>query len=176
MSFNTAEVRYAKSGDVYIGYRVFGAGPRDIVIVSGLTSNIDSGFWAPQEADELEALNRIARCIIFDKRGTGISDRVTTVPSLEERMDDVRAVMDAAGSTHAAIYGKHDGGAMGVLFAATYPKRTLALILANPRPRFTSAPDYPWAPTREEYDRQTHEEVRLWGTRQQALAIAQRAG
>ena len=126
MSFETADVRYAKSGDVYIGYRVFGAGPIDIVLISGLTSNIDSGFWAPDEADELEALERIARCIIFDKRGTGISDRVTAAPSLEERMDDVRAVMDAADSSHAAIYGKHDGGAMSVLFAATYPERTLA--------------------------------------------------
>ena len=175
MSFETADVRYAKSGDVHIGYRVFGAGPIDIVLVSGLTSNIDSGFWAPEEAQELEALERIARCIIFDKRGTGISDRVTAAPSLEERMDDVRAVMDAADSSHAAIYGKHDGGAMGVLFAATYPERTLALILANPRPRFTSAPDYPWAQTRDEYGRQTHEEVRMWGTREQAIAIAQRA-
>jgi pimeloyl-ACP methyl ester carboxylesterase len=104
---------------------VFGAGPLDIVLVSGLTSNIDSGFWAPEEVEELEALERIARCIVFDKRGTGISDRVTGAPTLEERMDGVRAVMDAADSSHAVIYGRRDGGAMGVLFAATYPERTL---------------------------------------------------
>jgi class 3 adenylate cyclase len=91
-------------------------------------------------------------------------------------MDDVRAVMDAADSSHAVIYGRRDGGAMGVLFAATYPERTLALILRNLQPRFTSALDYPWAPTREEYDRQTEEEMRIWGTRQHALAIAHRAG
>jgi class 3 adenylate cyclase/pimeloyl-ACP methyl ester carboxylesterase len=176
MSFQTGEVGYAKSGDVHIGYRVFGAGPLDIVLVPGLTSNIDAGFWAPGEAEELEALGRIARCILFDKRGTGISDRVAGAPALEERMDDVRAVMDAADSGHAAIYGKHDGGAMSVLFAATYPERTLGLILGNPSPRFTLAPGYPWAPTREDYDRQTQEQVRIFGTRQHALAIARRAG
>jgi class 3 adenylate cyclase/pimeloyl-ACP methyl ester carboxylesterase len=176
MSFETAEVRYAKSGDVHIGYRVFGAGGFDIVFVSGLTSNIDSGFWAPEEAEELEALERVARCIIFDKRGTGISDRVAGAPPLEQRMEDVRAVMEGANSSSAVIYGRADGGAMSVLFAATYPERTLALILANPRPRFTSAPDFPWAPTREEYEHQTEREVRLWGTREQALRIAQRVG
>jgi class 3 adenylate cyclase len=176
MSFRTAEVRYAKSGDVHIGYRVFGAGAFDIVLVSGLTSNLDSGFWAPEEAEELEALERIARCIIFDKRGTGISDRVAGAPSLEQRMEDVRAVMEAAESSSAVIYGRADGGAMSVLFAATYPERTLALILANPRPRFTSAPDFSWAPTRDEYERQTEQDVRFWGTREQALRIAQRVG
>jgi class 3 adenylate cyclase len=176
MSFESGDVRYAKSGSVHIGYRVFGAGPLDIVLVSGLTSNIDAGFWAPEEADELEALGRIARCIIFDKRGTGISDRVTGAPPLEERMEDVRSVMEAANSAHAVIYGRADGGAMSILFAATYPERTLALILANPRPRFTSAHDYPWAPTPEEYERQTDREVDAWGTRGQALAIAHRVG
>jgi class 3 adenylate cyclase len=176
MSFDTAEVRYAKSGDVHIGYRVFGDGPLDMVFVSGLTSNLDSGFWAPEEVEEFEACGRMARCTIFDKRGTGISDRVVGAPSLEERMDDLRAVMDATQSRHAVVYGRHDGGAMSILFAATYPERTVALILANPLPRFISTPDFPWAPTQEEYDRQTEEDVRIWGTRQQAFAIAERAG
>jgi class 3 adenylate cyclase len=176
MTFETAEVRYAKSGDVHIGYRVFGEGELDIVLVSGLTSNLDSGFWAPEEAEELEALERVARCIIFDKRGTGISDRVAGAPPLEQRMEDVRAVMEGASSSSAVIYGRADGGAMSVLFAATYPERTLGLILANPRPRFTSAPDFPWAPSREEYERQTEQDVRDWGTREQALRIAQRVG
>ena len=149
MSFDTAEVRYAKSGDVHVGYRVFGAGPFDIVFVSGLTSNIDAGFWAPEEAEELEALERVARCIIFDKRGTGISDRVAGAPPLEQRMEDVRAVMEGANSSSAVIYGRADGGAMSVLFAATYPERTRALItLAIYAKRLWSS-DYPWAPTPE---------------------------
>jgi class 3 adenylate cyclase len=175
MSFDAAEVHYARSGDVHIGYRVFGEGPFDIVRVAGFTSNLDAGFWTTQEAEELKALGRMARCLIFDKRGTGISDRVPGAPSLEERMDDVRAVMDAAGSRRAVIYGRRDGAAMSVLFAATYPERTLALVLANPEPRFTAMPDFPWAPTREEWDRRTEEEVRIWGTRQHAFAIAGRA-
>jgi pimeloyl-ACP methyl ester carboxylesterase len=114
------ETRYAKSGDVHIAYRVEGAGRLDLVFVPGRTSNLDAPFSGPVgETDEVEALSKIARCIIFDKRGTGISDGVVGAPSLEERMDDVRAVMDAADSRHAVIYGRGDGGAMSVLFAAT---------------------------------------------------------
>jgi class 3 adenylate cyclase len=176
MSFEAAEVGYAKSGDVHVAYRVFGEGPLDIVRVAGLTSNLDAGFWAPWEAEELEALGGMARCLIFDKRGTGISDRVAGAPSLEERMDDVRAVMEAAGSRRAVIYGRRDGAAMSALFAATYPERTLALVLASPQPRFTSTPDFPWGRTREEWDRRTEEEVRIWGTRQHAFTIAHRTG
>lgn len=148
----------------------------DIVLVSGLTSNLDVDFRAPAETDEFEALRATARCIAFDKRGTGISDRVIGAPSLEERMEDVTAVMDAAGSAQAVIYGKADGGAMSVLFAATYPERTLALVLANPRPRFTRTPDFPWGPTREEFDRETAEAVRIWGSRAHARLIARRVG
>jgi pimeloyl-ACP methyl ester carboxylesterase len=108
---DSGDTRYARSGDVHIGYRVFGRGPVDLVIVQGLTSNLDSGFWAPGEAEELEALARLAHCLLFDKRGTGISDGVQGAPSLEERMDDLRAVMDAAGSSNAVILGQADGGA-----------------------------------------------------------------
>ena len=82
--------------EVHVAYRVFGSGPVDLVFVDGLTSNLDAGFHAPGEAEEFRAFAELARCIIFDKRGTGISDRVQGAPSLEERMDDVRAVMDAA--------------------------------------------------------------------------------
>jgi pimeloyl-ACP methyl ester carboxylesterase len=131
--FETEYARYAKCGEVHVGYRVFGDGPLDIVLVSGLTSNIDVEFRAPGETTEFEALAGIARCILFDKRETGISDRPVGVPSLEERMEDVRAVMDAVASSHAVLYGRADGGAMSVLFAATYPERTVALILTNPR-------------------------------------------
>jgi len=176
MSFDTAEVRYANSGEVRVAYRVFGAGPFDVVFVSGLTSSLDAGFWLPEEVEEFEMLGAMARCLIFDKRGTGISDRGIGAPSLEERMDDVRAVMDSADCHQAVIYGRRDGGAMSALFAAAYPERTVALILANPQPRFTSTPDFPWAPTRDEYDRRTDEDARTWGTRQQAFAIAANAG
>lgn len=136
--------RYAKSGDVHIAYRLFGSGPCDLVLVPGLTSNLDAEFRAPGEVDEMEAIGKIARCVTFDKRGTGISDRVQGAPSLEERMDDVRAVMDAISSAEAVIFGRADGGAMSILFAATYPKRTVGLVLQNPQVRFTRAPDFPW--------------------------------
>ena len=173
----TSETRYAKSGDVHIAYRVQGAGRLDVVFVPGLTSNLDAPMSGPVgETDELEALSKVARCIIFDKRGTGISDGVVGAPSLEERMDDVRAVMDAAGSRHAVIYGRADGGAMSVLFAATYPERTIALLLTNPRPRFTQASDFPWEPTREEYARETTRTVEIWGSLEHGRVIAQRAG
>jgi len=176
VTFDTAETLYAKSGDLHIAYRVFGDGPVDFVLVPGLTSNLDPGFRAPDEVSEFEALERVFRCILFDKRGTGLSDRVEGAPPLEERMDDVRAVMDSAGSSQAVIFGRADGGAMSTLFAATYPDRTVALILANPLPRFTRAPDYPWGPTAEEFEHETTEALRLWGTREQALQIANRVG
>jgi class 3 adenylate cyclase len=99
------------------------------------------------------------RVIRFDKRGTGASDRVTGVPSLEERMDDVRAVMDAAGSERAALLGHVDGGAMAMLFAATYPERVFALVLFQGKPRFVAAPDFPWAPTREQYEEEVQRSV-----------------
>jgi pimeloyl-ACP methyl ester carboxylesterase len=171
------ETRYAKSGDVHIAYRVEGAGRLDVVFVPGLTSNLDAPFPGSEgETDELEALSKIARCIIFDKRGTGISDGVVGAPSLEERMDDVRAVMDAADSPHAVLYGRADGGAMSVLFAATYPERTVALLLTNPRPRFTRAPDFPWEPTREQWVRETERSVEIWGSLEHGRLIAQKIG
>jgi class 3 adenylate cyclase len=121
--------RYAKSGDAHIAYQVVGDGPFDVVFVPGFISNLDL-MW--DEAPRARFLNRIAsysRLILFDKRGTGLSDRVGGIPGLEQRMDDVRAVMDAAGSERAAIFGISEGGAMAMLFAATYPERTRALVL-----------------------------------------------
>ena len=173
---SVAETRYAKSGDVHIAYRVEGGGPFDVVLVPGLTSNLDALLVEAGETEDVEALAKFARCIVFDKRGTGISDRVAGAPSLEERMDDLRAVMDAANSNRATIYGRADGGAMSILFAATYPERTVALVLTNPRPRFTRAADFPWAPTREEYDRETERQVRIWGSLEHARSLAEKAG
>jgi pimeloyl-ACP methyl ester carboxylesterase len=149
-----SDTRYAQSGEVRIAYRVFGRGPSDLVFASGLDfpsvefhdHAIGAGF------DELTRRMRVVR---FDKRGTGASDRVSGVPSLEERMDDVRAVMDAVGSERAALLGHVDGAALAILFAATYPERVFALVLFQGKPRFVRAPDFPWVPTREEYERGT---------------------
>ena len=123
------ETRYAKSGDVHIAYQVFGNGPIDLVIVQGAISNIELEWEFPEIVDFLTRLGSFCRVIWFDKRGTGLSDRAAGIASLEERMDDVRAVMDAAGSQRAALFGSSEGGPMCILFAATYPDRTRALVL-----------------------------------------------
>ena len=116
-------IKYARNGDVSIAYQVVGDGPTDLVVVFGYVSNIEVNWEEPMLARFLERLSQYARLIVFDKRGTGLSDRVSEVPSLEVRMDDVRAVMDAAGSKQAALFGMSEGGAMCMLFAATYPER-----------------------------------------------------
>ena len=139
------EVQYAKSGDVNIAYQVYGQGERDLVIVFGFISHLDL-FWDGQPfIDFMERLGKFRRVIVFDKRGVGLSDPVTSAATLEERMDDVRAVMDAAGSERAALLGMSEGGPMSILFATTYPERTEALILYGAMARSTYAEDYPWA-------------------------------
>ena len=125
------ETRYAKSGDVRIAYQVIGNGPIDLVFVPGFLSNLDVHWEDPGYSHLLRRLGTFTRLIQFDKRGTGLSDRVDNrdLPSLETRMDDVRAVMDAAGSGRAALLGASEGAPMAILFAATYPERTRALVL-----------------------------------------------
>ena len=144
------QTRYAKSGDVNIAYQVVGDGPIDLVLVPGWVSNIDVFWEEPTLARLLTRLASFSRLILFDKRGTGLSDRVSDMPSLEVRMDDVRAVMDAVGSQRAALFGYSEGGAMCILFAATYPNRASALIMGGAFARRTAAPDYPWGPTTEQ--------------------------
>ncbi len=166
----SSDTRYARSGDVHVAYRVFGEGPFDLVFASGLDfpsvefhdHAIGSGF------DELTERMRVIR---FDKRGTGASDRVSGVPSLEERMDDVRAVMDAVGVERAALLGHVDGAALAILFAATYPERVFSLVLFQGKPRFVRAPDFPWAPTREQYEAATQ----AWLAELQSSADLERA-
>ncbi|MGH2484002.1 MAG: alpha/beta fold hydrolase [Candidatus Limnocylindria bacterium] len=143
-------IGYAKSGDVSIAYAVVGDGPFDIVFVSGWVLSNFEVAWEGSAADLYEGIAGFARLILFDKRGTGLSDRVTGIPDLQTRMDDVRAVMDAVGSNRAAIMGFSEGGPMAILFAATHPRRTAALVLFGTPATFTRADDYPWAPTREE--------------------------
>jgi pimeloyl-ACP methyl ester carboxylesterase len=124
------DTRYAQSGDVNIAYQVFGGGPLDLVFVPGWVSHVEEAWEYPSFAAFLRRLGTFARVITFDKRGTGLSDAVPIdrLPTLEQRMDDVRAVMDAAASPRAAVFGVSEGGNMSVLFAATYPERTSALV------------------------------------------------
>jgi pimeloyl-ACP methyl ester carboxylesterase/class 3 adenylate cyclase len=144
------EVRYARSGDVSVAYAVVGDGPFDVVFVAGwVLSSLDVA-WEGSPAEFFRRVASFSRLILFDKRGTGLSDRTTGIPDLETRMDDIRAVMDAAGSRRAAVLGVSEGGPMTLLFAATYPERTAAAILYGTGASFVRADDYPWAPTREE--------------------------
>ncbi len=145
-----SETRYAKSGDVSIAYQVVGEGPRDLVLVFGFVSHVEIQWEAPAMRRFLEHLSAFTRLILFDKRGTGLSDPVDEVPTLEQRMDDVRAVMDAVGSKRAALFGISEGAPLSVLFAATHPDRATALILHGGMARSTWAPDYPWATPKED--------------------------
>jgi len=122
------ETRYAKSGDVHIAYQVVGDGPVDLVSIPGWVSHLDLAWEDPAQARFVERLAGFSRLVRFDKRGTGLSDPVASLPTLEQRMDDVRVVMDAAGLEQAALFGHSDGAQIGLLFAATYPWRTRALI------------------------------------------------
>src|ERR1700688_1784127 len=133
------ETRYAKSGDVHIAYQVIGEGPFDLVFVPGFISHVEHVWDEPRWSTFLERLASFSRLICFDKRGTGLSDRVSAIPTLEERMDDVRAVMDAVGSERAALFGISEGGPMSLLFAATHPDRTLALTLYGSYALFPTA-------------------------------------
>jgi pimeloyl-ACP methyl ester carboxylesterase/DNA-binding winged helix-turn-helix (wHTH) protein len=143
------ETHYALSGDVNIAYQVVGSGPRDLVFIMGWVSHLDY-FWAePSFARFLHRLSTFSRLILIDKRGTGLSDRVTELPTLEQRMDDVRAVMEQVGSTYATLMGVSEGGPMCALFAATYPEKTRALIMVGTYAKRRWDPEYPWGPTRE---------------------------
>jgi pimeloyl-ACP methyl ester carboxylesterase len=155
--------RYAKSGRINIAYQVVGTGPLDLVLVPGWVSNIECFWEEPALARFLTRLASFSRLILFDKGGTGLSDRVPDVPSLEERMDDVRAVMDAAGSEYAALFGYSEGGPMCALFAATYPHRTSALIMAGSYARRLSASDYPWGMSDGQLRLFCEEIERNWG-------------
>ena len=141
------ETRYARSEDVHIAYQVVGVGPRDLVLVPPFVSHVEHYWEDPLVTRFLTRLASFARLILFDKRGTGLSDRVPPdrLPTLEQRMDDVRAVMDAAGSRQAALFGLSEGGPMGALFAATYPERTTALVLYGTFASTVRDAAYPWA-------------------------------
>ncbi|HEX6725427.1 MAG TPA: adenylate/guanylate cyclase domain-containing protein [Gaiella sp.] len=160
----SSQIRYARSGDVNIAYQVTGEGPFDIVLVPGFFSHLEIWREHAGHARFLERLESLARLICFDKRGTGLSDRGVGLPDFETRIDDVRAVMDAAGSESAALLGYSEGGPMCVLFAATYPERTRSLVLYGTyAKRRDPDEDYPWAPTREERERVARDLEQTWG-------------
>ena len=138
------ETRYARSGETHIAYQVFGEGDLDLVLVPGFTTHVELLWEHEPTARFLEGLASFARVINFDRRGSGLSDPVTDAPTLEQRMDDVRAVMDAAGSERAALVGISEGVPMSILFAATYPQRVRALVCTGGMARSTYAEDYPW--------------------------------
>jgi DNA-binding winged helix-turn-helix (wHTH) protein len=144
------DVRYARSAGLHIAYAVAGAGAVDIVLVLGWTFPFRALARLAETAATLSALTDIGRVVLFDKRGTGLSDPVKRLPSLDERMDDLRAVLDAAGSRQAVLVGLSEGGALCMLFAAAYPERVRGLVLVGAFPRMAAAPDWPagWPPAR----------------------------
>jgi len=147
------QTHYAKSDGFNIAYQVVGHGEIDVVFVMGWVSHLDLFWTEPHFADFLNVIASFSRLIVFDKRGTGLSVRPVSVPTLEERMDDVRAEMDAVHSERAALIGLSEGGAMCLLFAGTYPERVSALVIDSGYARSMLAPDYEWGRTREQQDR-----------------------
>ena len=142
------ETRYTISGDVNIAYQVVGERPIDLVFIPSLTHHLELVWENRPQARFFERLASMGRLLLFDKRGTGMSDRFVGAPTLEARMDDIRAVMDAARSERAVLVGLGEGGPLAALFAATYPERTIALVLVHTAPRFVRSPEFPWLPTR----------------------------
>jgi len=158
------ETRYARSGDVSIAYQVLGEGAFDVVMVPGSVSHVELQWEVARMAAFLRGVAEQARVLVFDKRGTGLSDRVAGVPTLEERSDDIRAVMDAAGSERAALAGSEEGVPMSVVFAASHPERVSALVLHEGSARWLWAPDYPMGETEREARKEIEEEVEAFLT------------
>ena len=158
------ETKYARSGDVYIAYHVVGSGPVTLVHTPGAVSHLESAWEQPSYARYITRLGRSFRVVLFDKRGTGMSDRAAGIATLEERADDIRAVMDAVGVERAVLMGASEGGPMSVVFAATHPERTHALILYASMVTGTRTEDVPWAPARDVYDARIARLGEEWGS------------
>ena len=159
------DIQYARSGDVAIAYQVLGDGPVDVVWFRGMAGDLMSTWDQPLLLRHATELARTSRLLMFDKRGTGLSDRVRQAPTLETRMDDVRAVMDAAGSESAVLWTAHEGSRTALLFAATYPERTAGLVLLEPSVRGTGSNEYPWAPSEDEWRKRLVSVREGWGKR-----------
>ena len=168
------DVSYARSGEVAIAYQVVGEGPIDIVFVRGTLADLLAGWDMPLFVKHVEGMAESGRVLLFDKRGSGLSDPVRQVPTLETRMDDLRAVMDAVDSERAVLWAAQEGSRIALLFAATYPERTSAVILYDPTARGLWAPDYPWAATDEEWRHELREIRDRWGDRRYLVERAHR--
>ena len=166
------DVSYARSGDVSIAYQVVGSGPVDIVFVRGIAGDLLSTWDQPLLVRHVQGLADIGRVLMLDKRGTGLSDRVREVQSLDSAMDDVRAVMDAAGSERAVVWCGAASTGLAILFAATYPDRCAGLVLFDPRIKGTRADDYPWADTPEQWRTRLADVRAGWGTREYLERVA----
>jgi class 3 adenylate cyclase len=157
------DVHYARSGDLRIAYSTFGDGPVDFLFTPGWVSHLENWWEVTASARFFRRIASFSRLIMFDKRGTGLSDPFTGVPTLEERIDDVRAVLDAVGSTSAFVCGLSEGGPMSILFSATYPDRTRGLILIGSNVRMLKAPDWPYGWSRQEFEENLKEISENWG-------------
>jgi class 3 adenylate cyclase len=159
-----SDVRFARSGDADVAYRIVGDGPHDLVYVQGAFTNLDVNWELPAYRRYCERLGEFTRLILFDKRGMGMSDRLSGATTLEERMEDVRAIMDAVGSERAAIMAQSEGAYMGVLFAATYPERTTHLILIGAYARQRRDEEWPWGlRTDDQLEQLIAKLPELWG-------------
>ena len=147
---NIPNTQYTKCNQINIAYQVFGEGAIDIVYIPGWISNIDLMWSCPELVDFFEKLSKNYRVILFDKRGTGLSDRMVELSTLEERMEDINAVMETVGSKKAVLFGHSEGGSVSALFSATYPEKVIALIAFGIFAKRRYSDDYPWAPTDEE--------------------------
>jgi class 3 adenylate cyclase len=167
------ETQYARSGEVHIAYQVVGEGKLDLVWIPSLAHHVELSWENPPVARFLVRIAELGRLVVFDKRGTGMSDRVSSDTTLETRMDDIRAVMDAAGSERAVVCALGEGGPLAMLFAATYPERTEGLALINSSPRLVRSAEFPWLPSRGEQEQNMEESIRKWGkpAQQELLAM-----
>jgi pimeloyl-ACP methyl ester carboxylesterase len=169
---NLIETRYAKSGELNIAYQVFGDGDVKMVFIPGWASNVENIWTLPEFTEFAEKMAQFARVIVLDRRGTGLSDPVVNPPTLEERMDDVRAVIDAAGWERAVIWGISEGGPMAMMFAATYPHRVQALVLYGTFARFSRANDYPHGYPSEVNEKWVADLEATWGSGELSRSFA----
>jgi class 3 adenylate cyclase len=174
-SVRVPDVEYARSGGVAIAYQVVGDGPQDVFWIRGGINDMLSSWDRPEFVERMTKLTRFARVLLFDKRGTGLSDHVRDLTSLEARMDDVRAVMDAAGSSHAILTAYEEGARLALLYAATYPERVDALLLIDPYARMMRSNDHPWGRRPEDVRASVERVSRRWGDRDFAREMFERA-
>jgi len=164
---------YVKSDDVHIAYQVFGEGPFDLLFVPGFVSNVEATWRSPDLSAFFRRLASFCRVILFDKRGTGMSDRGSQIFTLEQRMHDVQAILDEVGSKKASLFGVSEGGPMSLLYTATYPQRTSALVLYGSYAKRSWAPDYPFGWNDEQWQQVLDDIEQRWGT-PEALSISMR--